>query len=130
MPVLDLYHGADSAKMLYNVQHRGLTTDALGQLYFAQHQWTNCLVHGTDSDTRESYVAKVRANIPDPPIAQIDRTPRSGNPDALIVTMRPGHLVSCEFLELYVRSGTRDEGFHTATIPGPGIEGYLAGKRA
>ena len=127
MPLLDLFHGADSEKMLYNIEHHGLTTDSTGKLYFAQYQWTNCLVHGADVDRGESYVVKVRADIPDPPAVQIDRSPRSGNPDALIVCATPELLIRCEFLEMYVRQGNREDGFHTKIIPGPQIEAYLRG---
>ena len=112
MPLLDLFHGADSEKMLYNIEHLGLTTDSTGKLYFAQYQWTNCLVHGA---------------VPDPPAVQIDRSPRSGNPDALIVCATPELLIRCEFLEMYVRQGNREDGFHTKIIPGPQIEAYLRG---
>jgi len=123
MPILELYHGADARRMLYNIEHRGLTTDNTGKLYFAQNQWASCLVHGADLATGESYVARVRVNIPSD--AQIERTPRAGNPDALIVTTVPSRLLSSEFLELIVRRGTRDEGFEVARIPGPTIETYL-----
>lgn len=120
----ELFHGADAQSMLFNIAHHGLTTDGLGQLYFSQHQWTNCLVHGADLGTRESYVARLRINIPPPPQARIDRIPRAGNPDALIVTTAPNVILPCEFLQLYVRRGTVGE-FETIIIPGPGIEAYL-----
>jgi hypothetical protein len=130
MPMLELFHGADSQKMQFNIQRHGLTTDNTGKLYFAERQWTNCLVHGVDLQKRQSFVVKVRANIPNPPAAKIDRSPRAGNPDALIVTALPNLLIPCEFLEMYVRSGNRDEGFQIAKIPGPQIEAYLQGQSA
>ena len=124
MPVLELFHGADAQKLLFNISRQGLTAGSDGKLYFAQYQWANCLVHGADSQTGESYVVKVRINIPAPPVAQIDRIPRAGNPDALIVTTAPQVILPCQFLEMYVRRGTVGE-FETMTIPGPGIEAYL-----
>lgn len=130
MPTLDLFHGADARKMLYNLGQRGLTTDSTGTLYFAQHQWSNCLVHGADRELRSSFVCKVRADIPDPPAFVIDRSPRAGNPDALIVTGGTNLIIPCQFLEMYVRTGDRDEGFQVTTIPGPAIESYLRNRLA
>ena len=55
MPILDLYHGADSAKMLYNVQHRGLTTDSLvAHGVVTNRFWFKLLarIRGTDRSVR------------------------------------------------------------------------------
>ena len=118
----DLFHGADSRKLLFNLRRGGLTADNLGKLYFSRYQWSNCLVHGTDSETHESYVVKVRIDIPAE--AHIERGARAGNPDALIVTVVPGRFLPCTFLEMYVRRGTVGS-FETSVIPGPSIEAYL-----
>jgi hypothetical protein len=119
-----LYHGANAEKMLFNVRNFGLTSDLEGKLYFSQNEWKNCLVHGADLATGESYVAKVKLTVPDG--VRIDRTPRAGNPDALILITNPQRLIRCEFVELYVRSGTVGE-FEIKNIQGPAMDAYLVG---
>lgn len=122
MTTYDLYHGASAEKMLFNIRNRGLTADNEGKIYFSQHEWKNCLVHGADRATGESYVARVRLAVP--PGVKIDRSPRAGNPDAFILIAAPQRHINCEFLELFVRSGTVGE-FEINNIPGPAIESYL-----
>ncbi|MFL6468420.1 MAG: hypothetical protein ACJ72Z_10730 [Pyrinomonadaceae bacterium] len=119
----ELFHGASAEKMLYNVRNFGLTADNEGKIYFSQNEWKNCLVHGADRGTGESYVVKVKITIPAD--ARIDRSPRAGNPDALIVITLPQKLLRCDFIEMYVRSGKIGE-FEIKTVPGPSIETYLA----
>ena len=122
MTTLDLFHGADSQKLLYYISHGSLTTDSQGKHYIAQSDRRKCLVHGADSTTKESYVLKVRINIPQDIV--IERSPRPGNEDALILTTIAGRRLPCEFLEMYVRSGKVGE-FETMVITGSHIEGYL-----
>jgi hypothetical protein len=122
MPTLNLYHGANAEKMLFNVTNGALTADSQGRIFFAQHEWRNCLVHGTDSITRESYVVKATVDVPDG--VRIERTPVNGNPDALILYLEPQGRVSAQFIEMYVRS-RKVGSFQTKMIPGPGILTHL-----
>ena len=122
MPTLDLYHGANAEKMLYNVMNGALTADSQGKIFFAERDWASCLKHGTDMSTKESYVVKVTVDVPDS--VRIERTPVHGNADALILHLEPGGKVSARFHEMYVRSG-RVGSFVMTVIPGPAIQAHL-----
>jgi hypothetical protein len=86
MPFRELYHGAEAAKLLFNIRNGSLTGNVQGQLYFAERQWQNCLVHGTDRQLGEAYPAKFRVDIPDGTV--LSRVMASGNRDALILSPR------------------------------------------
>lgn len=122
MPTLDLYHGANAEKMLFNVMNGALTADSQGKIFFAQHEWRNCLMHGTDRSTGEAYVVKVTVEFPDE--VRVERTPVHGNADAVILHLGPNGKVSARFLEMCVRSG-KVGSFEMKTIPGPAIQAYL-----
>ncbi|MGH9946291.1 MAG: hypothetical protein ACRD6X_03735 [Pyrinomonadaceae bacterium] len=122
MALHSLFHGANAEKLLFNIRNFGLTADGEGKLYFSQNEWKNCLVHGADLATAECYVVKVKIDFPAD--VKIDRSPRAGNPDALIAQTLPQRLIRCEFVELYVRSG-RVGDFQIKIIPGPSMESHL-----
>lgn len=121
----DLYHGAEADKLLFNIRNGSLTADSQGRLFFAEREWQNSLIHGADLKTGESYVAKLRVEIPDG--AQLAQASTSGNRDARILTLEPGAQVRAQVLELYVRRG-RVGSFETETIPQAGVEAYLKNK--
>ncbi len=121
----ELYHGSEAHKLLFNIRNRGLTADSQGRLFFAERQWQNCLVHGADLQSGESYVAKFNVEIP--PGVELAQIPTSGNPDARILTLAPGTVVRAEILELYVRRG-RAGSFETETIPKDRVQKYLENK--
>src|SRR6476619_5653874 len=100
MPTLELYHGANAEKMLYNVMNGALTADSQGKIFFAQQEWRNCLMHGTDRGTGESYVVKVTVDFPGE--VRVERMPVHGNADAVVLNLAPGGRVSATFLEMYV----------------------------
>ena len=128
MPIIrDLWHGAEAHKLLFNIRNGSLTANARGQLFFAEREWQNCLVHGADSATGEAYVARVRVTIPDG--ANLARASTSGNPDARILNIEPNAQVNAEVLELRVRRGVRGS-FQTETIPQNGVRTYLESKAA
>src|SRR5215469_15209928 len=122
-----LYHGAQAEKLLYNIKTGSLTANAQGELFFAEREWQNCLIHGADVDTGESYVAKFQVDIPDG--AQLARVPTSGNPDTRILRVTPNAQVRAQVLELYVRRG-RGGSFKTETIPPGSARVYLENKTA
>ncbi|HSU25257.1 MAG TPA: hypothetical protein VLI65_04700 [Pyrinomonadaceae bacterium] len=126
MPTLDLYHGANAEKMLFNVMNGALTADSEGKIFFAQHEWRNCLMHGTERSTRESYVVKVTVDFPAE--VRVERTPVHGNSDAVILHLEPGARVSAKFLEMYVRSG-KVGSFEMKIVTGPAIQPYLMNAR-
>jgi hypothetical protein len=121
----DLWHGAEARKLLFNIRNGSLTANARGQLFFAEQEWQNSLVHGTDLTTGEAYVARVRVTIPDG--ANLARTSTSGNPDARILNVEANAQVKAEVLELRVRRGVRGS-FQTETIPQEGVRTYLENK--
>jgi hypothetical protein len=125
--IRDLWHGAEAHKLLFNLRNGSLTANARGQLFFAEREWQNCLVHGTDSATGEAYVARVRVTIPDG--ANLARASTSGNPDARILNIEPNAQVHAEVLELRVRRGVRGS-FQAETIPQDGVRTYLENKAA
>jgi hypothetical protein len=127
MPTLELYHGAEGHKILYNIKNRSLTCDRQGKLYFAEREWRDCLVHGADSKLGESYVVKVWVQIPNG--ATLARHPTPGNRDARILQLAPGEEVRAEVLEMYVRSGKSGD-FTTDVIPGAEVQRYLEQKIA
>lgn len=127
MALHDLYHGAAATKMLFNIRNGNITADSSGNVYFAAHEWPNCLVHGTDLKTGESYAAKFRVDIPAG--ARFISDPRQGNPDAKVLTISPGAAVLAKLLELYVRRG-RVGDFQVHTIPGANAARYLETKLA
>ncbi|MEP6902027.1 MAG: hypothetical protein ABJA66_09770 [Actinomycetota bacterium] len=123
----ELFHGSEAHKLLFNIRNRGLTADSQGRLFFAERQWQNCLVHGADLQSGESYVGKFSVEIP--PGAELAQTPTSGNPDARILKLAPGTVVGAEILELYVRRGKAGE-FEIETIPKDRVQSYLENKVA
>lgn len=127
MQIRELFHGSESHKLLYNLRNNSLTADAQGRIFFAEREWQNCLVHGTDSKTGEAYVAKFRVEIPDG--ANLEQQPTSGNRDARILRIAPGGTVKAEILELWVRTGTVGS-FETKQIPKAQIQTYLEAKAA
>jgi hypothetical protein len=123
MATVDLYHGAEGRKMLFNIGNQSLTADSQGRLFFALSEWQNCLVHGADSQLGESYVGKFRVEVPAD--AELINNPTSGNRDAKILSTRPGAQVRATIIELYVRRG-RVGDFEIETIVGQGqIQRYL-----
>ena len=64
MALHDLYHGARANKLLFNIRNGSITADSSGKIYFAEREWQNCIVHGADLETGESYVAKFRVDVP------------------------------------------------------------------
>jgi hypothetical protein len=127
MPFRELYHGAEADKLLFNIRNGSLTANAQGQLFFAEQQWQNCLIHGADRQMGESYVAKFRVDIPDG--AELARVSTSGNPDARILKIEPRAQVRAQVLELHVRRG-RVGSFETETIPPGEVQAYLENKVA
>ena len=118
----DLYHGAEGSKLLFNIRNNGLTADSSGNIYFAESEWRNCLMHGADLKTGESYAAKFRIDIP--ASARFIPDPKHGNPDAWVLTITPGATVSAQLLELYVRRGKVGQ-FEVHTISGANARRYL-----
>ena len=127
MSFRELYHGAEADKLLFNIRNGTLTANSQGQLFFAEREWQNCLIHGADRQMGKSYVAKFRVDIPDG--ADLARVSTSGNPDARILKIEPGAQVRAEVLELHVRRG-RIGSFETETIPQGGAQAYLENKVA
>jgi hypothetical protein len=127
MPFRDLYHGVEADKLLFNIRNGSLTANSQGQLFFAEREWQNCLIHGADRQMGESYVAKFRVDIPDG--AELARASTSGNADARILKIEPGAQVRAQVLELHVRRG-RVGSFETETIPQGGVQAYLENKVA
>jgi hypothetical protein len=127
MPFRDLFHGAEADKLLFNIRNGSLTANSQGQLFFAEREWQNCLIHGADRQMGESYAAKFRVDIPEG--AQLARASTSGNPDTRILKIEPGAQVRAQVLELHVRRG-RVGSFETETIPQGGVQAYLENKIA
>ncbi|MBM3726438.1 MAG: hypothetical protein FJW40_13545 [Acidobacteria bacterium] len=101
MAAKELYHGADAEKMLFNLRNGSITANPSGQIFFAEHQWQGCFMHGADTKTGESYAGRFLVEIPQG--AALSRQQKSGNPDAVILTLAPGGAVRAQLLELFIR---------------------------
>ncbi len=113
MALTKLFHGADSSKILHILNTGKMIPDSQGDIYFDETAFQNCFVHGVDSAKRSSFVLKVEVELDG---LHFYRTQKSGNPTTLIVkTTSP---ISVKVLEMFVRLGTRDEGFNIEHIIG------------
>ena len=85
------------------------------RIYFGR-QWQELLAYGTDSRTRESYVATVEVVLPDEaaerPIERVG-APSHG---LFIETMQP---VPARIVDLHVRTGSREDGVQVEHVSGP-----------
>jgi hypothetical protein len=108
-----LFHGADGGKILFTLNSGTLIPDSQGEIYFDETSYGNCFVHGADSARKASFVLKVEVELDG---LHYYRAQKPGNPTTLVA--KTNSPLSVRVLEMFVRAGTRDEGFEFEHIVG------------
>lgn len=113
MALTKLFHGADSGKLLHILDNGKITPDSQNDIYFDETSYQNCFVHGVDSAKKSSFVVKIEIELDG---LHFYRTQKPGNPTTLIV--KSASPVAVRVLEMFIRTGTRDEGFEIEHLAG------------
>ena len=109
-----LFHGLNGDDLSQALGTGTLVPDGNNEIYFDYTSFANCFVHGADRTRGRSFVIGVEVELSNHHYRMEEKP---GNPTTLIVTTIEPLPVS--ITELYVRSGTRDEGFAVARYDNP-----------